>query len=68
MDIGKIIIELRTEHAQICEIIASVERLAVSAGKRRGRPPKWLSDAKSLSGSIRRGRPPGSRNKLKTAV
>ena len=57
MDVTKILTELREEREQIEEAIISLERLARGRGKRRGRPPSWLSDAK------KRGRPPGSKNK-----
>ena len=57
MDVAKILTELREEREQIEEAIISLERLASGRGKRRGRPPLWLSDAK------KRGRPPGSKNK-----
>ena len=64
MDINKILDELRLERAQVEEAILSVERLAVGHGKRRGRPPSWMTAAKSLvSGPKRRGRPPGSKNR-----
>jgi DNA invertase Pin-like site-specific DNA recombinase len=49
--------ELRQEREQIEEAIMSLERLARGRGKRRGRPPAWMSAMK------RRGRPPGSKNK-----
>lgn len=52
--------ELRQEREQIEEAIMSLERLARGRGKRRGRPPAWMSEVK------RRGRPPGSKNKPKT--
>ena len=58
MDVTKILTELREEREQIEEAIISLERLARGRGKRRGRPPSWLSDAK------KRGRPPGSKNKV----
>jgi hypothetical protein len=57
MDVGKILSELRQEREQLEEAIISLERLARGRGKRRGRPPAWLSLAK------KRGRPPGSKNK-----
>ena len=57
MDVTKILTELREEREQIEEAIISLERLASGRGKRRGRPPSWLSDAK------KRGRPLGSKNK-----
>jgi DNA invertase Pin-like site-specific DNA recombinase len=59
MDVAKILVELRQEREQIEEAIMSLERLARARGKRRGRPPAWMTEVK------RRGRPPGSRNKPK---
>ena len=58
MDVTKILAELRDERAQLEEAIISLERLASGRGKRRGRPPSWLMEAK------KRGRPPGSKNKV----
>lgn len=60
MDVAKMLAELRQEREQIEEAIMSLERLARGRGKRRGRPPAWMSEVK------RRGRPPGSKNKPKT--
>jgi hypothetical protein len=57
MDVNKMLIELRQERQQIEEAITTLERLARGRGKRRGRPPAWMSEMK------RRGRPPGSKNK-----
>jgi len=57
VDINKMIAELRSEREQIEEAILVLERLARGQGKRRGRPPKWMTK--------RRGRPPGSTNKPK---
>ena len=54
--------ELRTERAQIEEAIMALERLARGRGKRRGRPPAWMT------GTKRRGRPPGSKNKPNAEV
>lgn len=62
MDVAKILAELRQEREQIEEAIISLERLAQARGKRRGRPPAWLSEAR------KRGRPPGSKNKTSSAV
>lgn len=59
MDVAKILTELREEREQLEEAIMSLERLARSRGKRRGRPPAWMTEVK------RRGRPPGSKNKPK---
>lgn len=71
MDVTRILVELRSERAQLEEAILSLERLARGRGKRRGRPPAWLATEPSESGSAsaaavapkRRGRPPGSKNK-----
>lgn len=57
MDVTKILAELRQEREQLEEAIMSLERLARGRGRRRGRPPSWMVEAK------RRGRPPGSKNK-----
>ncbi len=60
MDVSKILAELRDERQQIEEAILSLERLARGRGRRRGRPPAWMSAAAEPK---RRGRPPGSKNK-----
>ena len=60
MDVTKMLAELRQEREQIEEAIMTLERLARGRGKRRGRPPAWMTEIK------RRGRPPGSKNKPKT--
>jgi len=60
MDVSKILAELRQEREQIEEAIMSLERLARGRGRRRGRPPAWMTEVK------RRGRPPGSKNKPKS--
>ncbi|MEQ1883959.1 MAG: hypothetical protein ABL967_02790 [Bryobacteraceae bacterium] len=61
MDVLKMLSDLRQERAQIEEAIVTLERLAAGRGRRRGRPPAWMSAIK------RRGRPPGSKNKPKEA-
>jgi len=60
MDVTKMLAELRSEREHIEEAILTLERLARGRGKRRGRPPAWMTEIK------RRGRPPGSKNKPKT--
>jgi hypothetical protein len=62
MDTGKMLAELRAERDQLDEAILLFERLAAGRGKRRGRPPKWMTEVVK-----RRGRPPGSKNKAKDA-
>lgn len=59
MDINKMLSELRNEREQIEEAIMTLERLARGRGRRRGRPPSWMTQIK------RRGRPPGSKNRPK---
>jgi hypothetical protein len=59
MDINKMLAEIRQERDQLDEAIAVLGRLSLGQGKRRGRPPKWMTAVK------RRGRPPGSKNKSK---
>jgi len=59
MDIDKMLNDLRMEREQISEAIMVMERLSLGQGKRRGRPPKWMTELK------RRGRPKGSKNKSK---
>jgi len=62
MDVLKMLADLRQEREQIEEAILTLERLARGRGRRRGRPPAWMSELK------RRGRPPGSKNKAKEAA
>src|SRR5579864_6045528 len=60
MDVSKMLADLRQEREHIEEAILTLERLARGRGKRRGRPPAWMTEIK------RRGRPPGSKNKPKS--
>jgi hypothetical protein len=60
MDVLRIIAQLRQEREQISEVILSLERLASSSERGPGRPPVWPSEITKR----RRGRPPGSKNKL----
>jgi hypothetical protein len=46
MDILKMLSDLRTERSQIEEAILAIERLSTGQGKRRGRPPKWMSQVR----------------------
>jgi hypothetical protein len=46
VDIVKILEELRRERAQIEEAIMTLERLVEGRGRRRGRPPTWLAEAR----------------------
>jgi hypothetical protein len=60
MDITKMLAELHEERDHIDEAILVLSRLAAGAPRRRGRPPKWMTDQNSV-GAKRRGRPPGSK-------
>jgi hypothetical protein len=62
MDVMKMLAELRQEREQLEEAILTLERLARGQGRRRGRPPAWMTEMK------RRGRPPGSKNKAKESA
>jgi hypothetical protein len=62
MDVIKMLADLRQEREQLEEAILTLERLARGRGRRRGRPPAWMTELK------RRGRPPGSKNKPKESA
>lgn len=64
MDLSEMLAELRQERAQIEQAIQILERLARGRGKRRGRPPLWMTNPEAAPVK-RRGRPPGSKNKPK---
>jgi hypothetical protein len=66
MDISHLLTELRQERDQVEEAIIIFERLAAGRGKRRGRPPAWITAAKQQATKKRRGRPPGSKNQSAT--
>jgi len=61
MDVLKMLAELRQERVQIEQAIMALERLARGHGKRRGRPPAWMTAQVNVP--KRHGRPPGSKNK-----
>ena len=65
MDVSKILAELKAEREQIEEAIQSLERLARGRGRGPGRPPNWMAD---VAPPKRRGRPPGSKNKVQQPV
>ena len=47
MNLVHMLAELRVERQQIEEAILVLERLAASGGRRRGRPPKWLTQVQT---------------------
>jgi hypothetical protein len=65
LDVAKILEELKQEKEQLEQAIITLERLAQGRGPRRGRPPAWLSQ-EGAAAPKRRGRPPGSKNKVNT--
>jgi hypothetical protein len=66
LDVAKILEELKQEKEQLEQAILTLERLAQGRSPRRGRPPAWLTDG-STPAPKRRGRPPGSKNKVSAA-
>jgi hypothetical protein len=67
MEIHKILAELKEERDQLNEAILSLERLITGQGKRRGRPPLWLTNATVLPPKATDGpMPPGSNSKRPT--
>jgi hypothetical protein len=58
MDLARWIAALHEQRDKLDRLIETAEEYARFGGKRRGRPPAWMT-------AKRRGRPPGSRNKPK---
>lgn len=59
MDLAAIVKQLLDEREMIDRAIDSLERIALHRGKRRGRPPAWMTVLEQETGSPkRRGRPP----------
>jgi hypothetical protein len=59
MDLSKMLAEFRQERDRVDEAIAVLARLAAGRGKRRGRPPAWMTALKKPS------HPPGPKNRPK---
>jgi hypothetical protein len=53
MDITKMIAELRDELVVIDSAILALEQVALGGRKRRGRPPKWMSQAAAPAKYVR---------------
>ena len=61
MEVARLLQELYTRRQLLDDSILACQRLDLSSGKRRGRPPAWIKNITQK----RRGRPPGSKNKPK---
>ena len=57
MDITTIVKELLEERDLIDRAIISLERIALQRGKRRGRPPAWMTMLEDTKKTKKRGRP-----------
>jgi len=66
IDVAKILEDLKQEKEQLEQAILTLERLAAGRGPRRGRPPAYLTEG--ITAPKRRGRPPGSKNKVAAAT
>jgi hypothetical protein len=67
MNLTKMIAELREQKEALEQTMMMLERLARSQGKRRGRPPSFLSQA-NPSGSVRKRRPFSAETRKKMAA
>ena len=71
MDLTKMIAELRQQKQALEETMLILERIARGQGKRRGRPPAFLSDAVAAStktGAPRKRRPFSAETRKKMAA
>ena len=62
MELNKMIAELQEERIRIDQALVTLQTLAAGRGRRRGRPPAWLSQTKRV------GRPKGSKNSKAVAA
>jgi hypothetical protein len=67
MNLTKMIAELREQKQALEETMIMLERLARSQGKRRGRPPLFMSQA-SAAGPARKRRPFSAETRKKMAA
>jgi hypothetical protein len=51
MDLPNILKQLHNDLANLTATIHALEQMEATTTRRRGRPPKWLIEAKRLSGS-----------------
>jgi len=66
VDVGKLLGDLKAEREQIEDAIGKLERLAKCRSRPRGRPPAWRTMVAATPAAKRRGRPLGSKNKVRT--
>ena len=57
MDLNRIIQDLKAERDVLAAAIECLERLAAGRGRKRGRPPKWLSEEAKLTRPVRQESP-----------
>jgi len=67
MNLTKMIAELREQKEALEQTMIMLERLARGQGKRRGRPPAFLSQA-STAGPVRKRRPFSAATRKKMAA
>jgi hypothetical protein len=66
MDLMAIVKELTEERDLVERAIISIERIALHRGKRRGRPPSWMTLlTDEVKAPKKRGRPPGKKRGAK---
>jgi len=71
MDLTKMIAELREQKQALEETMLILERIARGQGKRRGRPPAFLSNAGAAlleTGTVRKRRPFSAETRKKMAA
>lgn len=64
MDLTKMLFQLRSEREQIEQAILVLENLAKSGGKRRGRPPKWMTEARRADAGLEAPKRRGAKSKV----
>jgi hypothetical protein len=52
MNVEKAIADLRLQLKVVNQLIITFERLGASGKRRRGRPPKWLTETKSALNTL----------------
>jgi hypothetical protein len=68
MDVNQMILDLRAERDALTAAMAVLEGIALSRGKRRGRPPAWLASLPAAKKEDRPKRPVSPATKKKMAL